>query len=197
MSEDKLNGTRLWLATYHVKGDGDFDGARAQRLCVAPLSWDKAQVEDSVTQFLEDVYHHRGKLEWVKDVVDLYDLTKNLLALDMRLQTQLEGVKDHHLPTRLIIEVGYDDYGSSQETPSRAESVLFPCRSLAEAGQLLVDEVIDKQPGSVSWLVNHYQDGPVYTRRSDNPQAAADVLGGMLRDMYPSEEDGESDHEDE
>lgn len=65
-------------------------------------------------------------------VTNLAQLALALLTLDGTDAGRSPLAEPDALPTRLVIELAYDDLSPSQHTPSRAEALMFSCRTLAE-----------------------------------------------------------------
>lgn len=176
--------TKLWLMTYHVDGDGgDFEGVSAQRLCVADADWGDARVTQLVERALEEIYLGKATLENVTPVRDLASLAKGLLGLDLTKSVSLESVPADCLPAKLVVEVGYDDYGPDQETPSRQEVLFFPSTKAADEAARAVNERADEAYPKKSWLVNVFLDatsGPT----AETPGDAVGLLDEMMQEMY-------------
>lgn len=187
--------TRLWLATYYLKMPVvlALEGVRLQRLLVARLDWNERQVKQQANKFGQDVYAIEDvevTLESVKPLKDLRELALNLLSVNLIDETQAEGITPDQVPTKLVVEVAYDDFSPlSQHTPSRGECVAFPSRIIACEAQRLADEWVERKHPELESLVTIYPEGSSYSDVSDDPKAAVDLVHTMLEEMYGDKEE--------
>jgi hypothetical protein len=152
--------TRLWLVQV---GSGV---STATHLYLAPLGLDMAAVAALVGPLLgPDI-----QTDTLRPVRDVLDIATSLPRLGGG-QVTLDD-----LPTAVVVEWGYDDYGPSQETPSLASSYLFPSRRVArEAARKLVESCDD-------WRLTAYLQGFEYDEVTEDP----DALVGMT---HPEDEE--------
>lgn len=156
--------TRLWLISFRVVVRRTRYGADvtveertfpSQQLFVRPLEQTADEVRQEAAAHLCASYDLTGfqgqqlsatiEIVACEPVLTLAGLASSLLTVDGNRPT------DEQLPTAVMIEVGYEDYGPSQQTASnQPELLVLPCASAAYAAAARLRE------NETNWRVAFY-----------------------------------------
>jgi hypothetical protein len=188
--------TQLWLATIfvNVEPEGDFEGVRVQRVVVSGVNAKASDVMAKTKDYAERVYGHAGAVvEKLYRAKTLRGFAHELIGIDTRDQAEINGAPSGSCPVRLNVEIAYDDYRpGTQDTPTRAESVLLPCESMADEAQAAIYEMVKEKHSGREHLVMVYPDGN-HSVSCDDADGAVRFADSLISEMYPNGEDDDAD----
>ncbi len=167
--------TRLWLGTFIVSMPESLNltGVRVRGYFDGYV--EHVYADGEVTALVETVHE-------VRSGDDLLAKMLTLVGSEVR-----DGVPPEAVPTRVSVEVAYEDVSADQQTPSLLDSVSYPCRQLAEkAMEAVCAFASDREDG---WQVQTWLGISPVSDLSTNPQDAVDLAKALLDGDEESEED--------